>query len=107
MANDKKDVQTKENTAVKPAPRKEDAPVSSPNAGTVEVKRGRDEVTENAENEVVLVPGETVNLVTTAEVEFTINGEHYKGTQFDVEPGALEDRKAMLRSAYGKDIIKD
>lgn len=44
---------------------------------------------------------------TTKPVQFSINGETFKGTKFTFDSEATaEDRKSMLQASYGKDIIK-
>jgi hypothetical protein len=45
------------------------------------------------------------NLRTSKEVEFSVNGVNYKGTEFSVPEGSPEERKADLRANYGKDVV--
>lgn len=40
-------------------------------------------------------------------VKFSINGEQFEGTEFELDADVVESRKAMLRARYGLEVIKE
>lgn len=55
--------------------------------------------------EAVLGETEDAEFDTSEPVEFNVEGVKYAGTHFVFPANVVEDRKRILRDAYGKDII--